>query len=162
MKKVKLIVIIFIAVLLLLSVAFQITVKAVNNNIASKVEEELLSIPLPEDTELADSLSGCGKLISKTNDPGMTYQAAILIKSELSLGKLSDYYFEYHTDYNSIGICKTTHSDARLDIVGSYEFENFKNTDGKYYVVTCTGERTDCVPELWNRILDLDIRAYGW
>ncbi len=160
-KKLILTAIILIAVILILSVAFQITVRKINNNIATKVEEELLSMPLPEGAELVDSLSDCGRLIGKTTPNGMVYQAAILVRSDLSLGKLSDYYFENNKDYE-ISIVETSDADANLDILGIHNFENFKETNDKYYVVTYTGDRTDYTSEFWGNVLDLDTRAYGW
>ena len=60
-----------------------ISISFINNNIAYKVEKELCETPLPEKTELIESISRAGKLTGNGN--GMQYFGAILIQSELSL-----------------------------------------------------------------------------
>ena len=78
---------VFIAVVLLL---FSVGIPIANNAIALGVENDLKSIPLPEKTELIESTSKAGKLIGNGN--GMQYFGAILIRSDLTLNELSDYY----------------------------------------------------------------------
>ena len=65
-----------------------ISISFINNNIAYKVEKELCETPLPEKTELIESISRAGKLTGNGN--GMQYFGAILIQSELSLKELDD------------------------------------------------------------------------
>lgn len=79
MKKLKLVGIL-VAVVLIGGV---ISISFINNNIAYKVEKELCETPLPEKTELIESISRAGKLTGNGN--GMQYFGAILIQSELSL-----------------------------------------------------------------------------
>ena len=63
-----------------------ISLPLINNHTAYKVEKALCEIPLPEETELIESLSLAGKLTGNGN--GMQYFGAILIRSELSLEEL--------------------------------------------------------------------------
>ncbi len=67
-----------------------ISIPLINNHTAYKVEKALCEIPLPEETELIESLSQAGKLTGNGN--GMQYFGAILIRSELSLEELDIYY----------------------------------------------------------------------
>ena len=86
MKKLKLVGILA-AVVLIGSV---ISIPLINNHTAYKVEKALCEIPLPEETELIESLSQAGKLTGNGN--GMQYFGAILIRSDLSLEELDAYY----------------------------------------------------------------------
>ena len=63
MKKLKLVGILA-AVVLIGSV---ISIPLINNHTAYKVEKELCEIPLPEETELIESLSQAGKLTGNGN-----------------------------------------------------------------------------------------------
>lgn len=92
MKKYVISVIIAAIVAVALLVGFIISIPLVNNGSAKDVEKSLTDIALPEDTELVESISKAGKLVGNGN--GMQYFGAILIKSELSLDELTDYYSE--------------------------------------------------------------------
>lgn len=92
MKKIKLVGILA-AVVLIGSV---ISIPLINNHTAYKMEKALCEIPLPEETELIESLSQAGKLTDNGN--GMQYFGAILIKSELSLEELETYYSDYRSN----------------------------------------------------------------
>ena len=92
MKKIKLVGILA-AVVLIGSV---ISIPLINNHTAYKMEKALCEIPLPEETELIESLSQAGKLTGNGN--GMQYFGAILIKSELSLEELETYYSDYRSN----------------------------------------------------------------
>ena len=73
-----------------------ISISFINNNIAYKVEKELCETPLPEKTELIESISRAGKLTGNGN--GMQYFGAILIRSDLSLEELDAYYSGYRSN----------------------------------------------------------------
>lgn len=92
MKKLKLVGILA-AVVLIGSV---ISIPLINNHTAYKVEKTLCEIPLPEETELIESLSQAGKLTGNGN--GMQYFGAILIRSDLSLEELDAYYSGYRSN----------------------------------------------------------------
>ena len=61
-----------------------------NDRAARNVEQQLVSITLPENTELVESVSKAGKLTGNGN--GMQYFGAMLIKSDLTPDELSDFY----------------------------------------------------------------------
>ena len=73
-----------------------ISLPLINNHTAYKVEKALCEIPLPEETELIESLSQAGELTGNGN--GMQYFGAILIRSELSLEELETYYSDYRSN----------------------------------------------------------------
>ena len=73
-----------------------ISIPLINNHTAYKVEKTLCEIPLPEETELIESLSQAGKLTGNGN--GMQYFGAILIRSDLSLEELDAYYSGYRSN----------------------------------------------------------------
>lgn len=79
---------VFIAVL-----AFFITAPVVNDYIARQTADELASLPLPNHTELVETVYKAGKLTGNGN--GMQYFGAILIKSDLSLEELKIYYTDF-------------------------------------------------------------------
>ena len=92
MKKLKIVGILAAAIL----IGGVISLPLINNHTACKVEKALCEIPLPEETELIESLSQAGKLTGNGN--GMQYFGAILIRSELSLEELETYYSDYRSN----------------------------------------------------------------
>ena len=92
MKKLKIVGILAAAIL----IGGVISIPLINNHAAYKVEKALCEIPLPEETELIESLSQAGKLTGNGN--GMQYFGAILIRSKLSLEELETYYSDYRSN----------------------------------------------------------------
>ena len=92
MKKLEIVRILAAAIL----IGGVISIPLINNHTAYKVEKALCEIPLPEETELIESLSQAGKLTGNGN--GMQYFGAILIRSELSLEELETYYSDYRSN----------------------------------------------------------------
>ena len=90
MKK-ALSIIVFTVVTIFLSVLIAIPI--VNDYMAKKTANKLVDLPLPNDTEIIESISKAGKLVGNGN--GMQYFGAILIKSGLSLDDLKEYYSEF-------------------------------------------------------------------
>ena len=94
-KIIKIILLIFAAavILLIASVPF------VNDHVARRTAKELSEIPLPEQTEHIEKISRAAKLVGNGN--GIQYLGAVLIKSELSLEELEEYYSDYHVTVRS-------------------------------------------------------------
>ncbi len=86
----KTIIISAVIVIALLLVGFVVSIPIMNDRSAKKVEKQLVEVPLPDNTEMIESLSKAGKLVGNGN--GMQYFGAILIKSEKTLDELSTYY----------------------------------------------------------------------
>ena len=128
MKKIKLVGILA-AVVLIGSV---ISIPLINNHTAYKVEKALCEIPLPEETELIESLSQAGKLTGNGN--GIQYFGAILIKSELSLEELETYYSDYRS--NEWECLVETQEGQSIEVI-DHETLQFseKIDDGGYYIV---------------------------
>ena len=84
-------IIVLTAVTIILSVLMITPI--INNNMAEKTADELVDLPLPNNTEFIESIYKAGKLVGNGN--GMQYFGAILIKSELSLDELKEYYLEF-------------------------------------------------------------------
>lgn len=140
---------IFLAVVLLF---FAVVVPVVNNAIALSVEKDLKKLPLPENTELVESISKAGKLIGNGN--GMQYFGAVLIKSELSQEELSLYYANYRQGLFDCLIEPQTEPEISV-ASRSLSFQH-KDYDGTYYIVYTWGDAPDWMQDL----LDTDLRGH--
>lgn len=109
----------------------------INDGISKKTANELADYPLPGDTELIESVAKAGKLVGCGN--GMQYFGAILIKSELSLGELSDYYNSFSENRRE---CTVEHQTANNIQVLEHAQLNFKtDIDGdNYFIVYAWGD----------------------
>ena len=141
MKKLKLVGML-VAVVLIGGV---ISISFINNNIAYKVEKELCETPLPEKTELIESISRAGKLTGNGN--GMQYFGAILIRSDLSLEELDAYYSDYRS--NEWEYLVETQEGQHIEVIdhGTLQFtEEIK--DSGYYIVYSWGSGNSPLEEL--------------
>lgn len=89
-KKIPMYVMLVIVILIL---AVPIVAPFVNNSMAKKTAKELAALPLPKDTEYVEYIYRAAKLIGNGN--GMQYFGAILLKSDLSLEELQNYYSNF-------------------------------------------------------------------
>ena len=122
-----------------------ISLPLINNHTAYKVEKALCEIPLPEETELIESLSQAGKLTGNGN--GMQYFGAILIRSELSLEELDAYYSDYRS--NEWEYLVETQEGKPIEVIdhGTLQFtEEIK--DSGYYIVYSWGSGDSLLQEL--------------
>ena len=143
MLKKFLIVIIFIVVI---SISlFVVVIPLTNNHYAKQVEKELRETPLPEKTEIIDSVSQTGKLVGNGN--GMQYFGAILLKSKLSLNNLEDYYSAYQKNEWSYVV-----EPQKTQIIEVVEHNRIsfseKVDDEGYYIVYSWGDGPDVLEEL--------------
>ena len=141
MKKLKLVGILAAVVL----IGGVISISFINNNIAYKVEKELCETPLPEKTELIESISRAGKLTGNGN--GMQYFGAILIRSDLSLEELDAYYSGYRSnEWECLVETQEGQSIEGIDH-GTLQFaEEIK--DRGYYIVYSWGSENSLLDEL--------------
>lgn len=141
MKKLKLVGIL-VAVVLIGGV---ISISFINNNIAYKVEKELCETPLPEKTELIESISRAGKLTGNGN--GMQYFGAILIRSDLSLEELDAYYSDYRS--NEWECLVETQEGQSIEVI-DHETLQFSEEikDSGYYIVYSWGSGDSLLQEL--------------
>ena len=122
-----------------------ISISFINNNIAYKVEKELCETPLPEKTELIESISRAGKLTGNGN--GMQYFGAILIQSELSLKELDDYYSDHRS--NEWEYLVEIQEGQSIDVI-DHETLNFGKeiNDAGYYIVYSWESENSLLKEL--------------
>ena len=122
-----------------------ISLPLINNHTAYKVEKALCEIPLPEETELIESLSQAGKLTGNGN--GMQYFGAILIQSELSLKELDDYYSDHRS--NEWEYLVEIQEGQSIDVIDN-ETLNFGKeiNDAGYYIVYSWGSGDSLLQEL--------------
>ena len=141
MKKLKLVGIL-VAVVLIGGV---ISISFINNNIAYKVEKELCETPLPEKTELIESISRAGKLTGNGN--GMQYFGAILIRSDLSLEELYAYYSGYTS--NEWECLVETQEGQSIEVI-DHETLQFSEEikDSGYYILYSWGSGNSLLEEL--------------
>ena len=141
MKKIKLVGILAVVVLIVGS----LSIPLINNHTADKVEKALCEIPLPEETELIESLSQAGKLTGNGN--GMQYFGEILIRSDLSLEELDAYYSDYRS--NEWECLVETQEGQHIEVIdhGTLQFsEEIK--DRGYYTLYSWGSGNSLLEEL--------------
>ena len=141
MKKLKLVGILATVVL----IGGVISIPLINNHTAYKVEKALCEIPLPEETELIESLSQAGKLTGNGN--GMQYFGAILIRSDLSLEELDAYYSGYRS--NEWECLVEIQEGQSIDVI-DHEILNFGKeiNDAGYYIVYSWESENSLLKEL--------------
>ena len=122
-----------------------ISISFINNNIAYKVEKELCETPLPEKTELIESISRAGKLTGNGN--GMQYFGAILIRSDLSLEELDAYYSGYRS--NEWECLVETQEGQSIEVI-DHETLQFSEEikDSGYYILYSWGSGNSLLEQL--------------
>ena len=141
MKKLKAVGILAVVVLIVGS----LSIPLINNHIAYKVEKALCEIPLPEETELIESLSQAGKLTGNGN--GMQYFGAILIRSELSLEELDAYYSGYRS--NEWECLVETQEGQSIEVIEHKALQFSEEIkDSGYYIVYSWGSGDSLLQEL--------------
>lgn len=143
MKKV-LVAIVLTVVIIFFSVL--IAAPIVNDNMAKKTANEFADLPLPNSTEFIEPIYKAGKLVGNGN--GMQYLGAILIKSELSLEELKEYYSGYaEKEWNCI---VENQIDTDVIIMGEHTGLTFKtDIEGdNYFIVYSSGDNNTIFHEL--------------
>lgn len=130
-------VIIVITLLIILFTLYMVS-PILNDNVAKKTADELLEIPFPDNTEFMESIYEAGKLDGCGN--GMQYFGAILIKSELSLDELKEYYAEFADNEWTCVVENQINSDIDKRIMD--ETLTFKTdiVGNNYYIVYSWGD----------------------
>ena len=141
MKKLKIVWILAAAIL----IGGVISLPLINNHTAYKVEKALCEIPLPEETELIESLSQAGKFTGNGN--GMQYFGAILIRSELSLEELDAYYSDYRR--NEWEYLVEIQKGQSIEVIDHGGLQFSKEIKGSgYYIVYSWGSGDSLLQEL--------------
>lgn len=140
-------------ILLILILVIGISVPLINDYTAVTVARELGEMDLPLQTELIETISSAGKLVGSGN--GMQYFGAILIKSELSIEELEDYYSQYRKNQWSYIVEEQNGSEIKAVEHRNLEFKELRDIDDldKYYIVYSWGESKFVLG-------DMDIRGH--
>lgn len=127
-------------VVLILLIGGIILIPFINDYYAYRTKAELCEIPLPDRTEIVDSVYKAGKLTGNGN--GMQYFGAILIKSELSLNELEDYYSDYREQEWT---CVVEHQEGKtVKGIENGEVLFSEEADGDdFYIVYSWGDGPD-------------------
>lgn len=141
--------VIFIIILILILTAALLSLftaaPIINDNMAEKTAKELAALPLPDDTEWIESVYKAGKLVGNGN--GMQYFGAILIKSDLSLEELKEYYLSFTENEwecvveNQLGVDIKIIEHAELTFKADVEGDD-------YYIVYSWGDNNTIFHEL--------------
>jgi len=148
-KFLKIIILICIITPLLLIVSIPV----VNNFIAWSIKKELKDTPLPANTEICETVSKAGKLTGNGN--GMQFLGAILIKTQLSLGELNEYYSQYRDSEWSYVVKPQDGAEITVIDRGDLSFSSMykvSDFDG-YYIIYSWGNSN-------YPLSDLDIRGH--
>ena len=121
--------------IILLVVIFAVSVPFINDFSAKNVENSLLEIALPENTQMVESVSKAGKLVGNGN--GMQYFGAMLIKSEQTLEELTAYYAD--VDAEIVVKAQTSQEIACLEHE-QLSFTAEITEEENYYIVYLFGE----------------------
>ena len=116
---------------------FILSIPIINDYCAYMVEKELCATPLPENTQLIDSVSKAGKLTGNGN--GMQYLGAILIQSELTMEQLDSYYLHYRENEWEYLVTVQTDRDLSFIELDHLRFSQEVTADG-YYIVYSWGK----------------------
>ena len=116
---------------------FIMSIPIVNDYCAYMVEKKLCAAPLPENTQLIDSVSKAGKLTGNGN--GMQYLGAILIQSELTMEQLDSYYLHYRENEWEYLVTVQTDRDLSFIELDPLRFSQEVTADG-YYIVYSWGK----------------------
>lgn len=126
-------------------VLFLISIPIVNDFTASNVAKQLKDIPLPEKTSYIESISKAGKLTGNGN--GMQYLGCILIRSDLTLEQLREYYAAFSE--NEWECIVEQQKDNEIPFV-DHSLMTFKTDIGGdgFYVVYSWGDGNEFFSEL--------------
>lgn len=143
MKKKNLIPIGVILLPFLILLALFIISPIANNISAQNVQQDLESLPLPEETVFCEGVSAAGKFVGNGN--GIQLFGGILIKSKLSIMELNDHYDAYRKTGQDIRVVQQTSAEIKVEDAYFGEPVYFKtlkeekDTAG-YYIVYVWGE----------------------
>ncbi len=150
-KKNKTVLIIILAVMIFV-VVFYVSVPVVNDLHAKRVADKLSSLPLPEDTRIAEKTSAAGKLWGNGN--GMQYMGAILIESGLTPEELEEFYSEGGIEYCRVS--RQTGKEITVTEHGKYSFNTEISSDD-FYIVYALGKHDSFIIQLFS---ELDLRGH--
>ena len=129
-----------------------------NDRIAASLEERLLRVPLPPETERIDSKSIAGRLPGSGNGNGMQYVGLLLVVSDLSGEELQAYYREQLG--NGAFVTVARQESQRPDDYGDWWFDVWTPDRPCYRIELLEESISGCEESLWEALLNLDLRGH--
>ena len=148
---------------ILVPVLFNVVIMRVNDGIAHSMEQEILSCPLPENTELLDSISIAAKVYGNGN--GMQYNSGILVRSELDESELREHYAKYAHGFKERFGMKPYLSVERMETpvifeYRDYSFDNWQPGGKNYRVFLIVETVAGCEETIGEALLNMDLRGH--
>jgi hypothetical protein len=123
--------------IILMILVFIIAIPIKNDLIAKKVADDLEKIPLPNNSCFIEKKSLAGKLCGNGN--GMQYFGAVLIKSDLSMEDIQDYYYSQSEDDLKYYI--ESQKDEIIRVIENQNASFESHIEGNdYYIVYAWGD----------------------
>lgn len=132
-------------IVLVVMIGLLIAIPASNNRVAKETAKIITDLPVPEKTEYVENISLAGKLVGNGN--GMQYFGAILIKSELPLEKLVNYYGGHSNQTFDFTVEKQMDKNIPIIEHGNLSFKTEIKSDN-YYIVYAWGNNSGLFDEL--------------
>ena len=154
---------VILCAVILVPVLFNAVIMLVNDGIAHSMEKEILACPLPENTELLDSISIAAKV--EGNGNGMQYNSGILVRSELDEEELANHYEKYVQGFKERFGMKPWLIVERQETPVIYDYRDYSfdnwQPGGNHYRVFLTIETiVGCEDTFGEALLNMDLREH--
>ncbi len=154
MKKVRFI----ILTIVLLMVAFFVTVHIANNHIAETLKQKLLDCSLPAETQLLESESFARKMSGNGN--GMQWYGIILVKSSQDETALYEWFNSMMNDDADESLMVFEQNSPEIFDAGNKTFKMYTGEEGCYQIRLVKESLVGYEQSFWESILNCDIRAH--
>ena len=141
MRNLKRIIGIMVGFIIFIILGTVISIPLVNDYIAKKTAKGIEKIELPVHTEYMETFWKAGKLIGNGN--GMQYLGGILIKSELSIDELQNYYSQYANEKWECIVEKQAGKSIQWIEHGTLSLDS--NVSGENYYIVYSWGRNDLI-----------------
>lgn len=132
------------SIILLLAFIIPFAIHFSNDYAAIKTAKQIADIPLPEQTEYMESVHLAGKLTGNGN--GMQYFGAILVKSDLTMDELAEYYQNFNNDSQEYSVDRQMEKEIQAIEHGTLSFKTDIQGDN-YYIVYSWGDNNNFASE---------------
>ena len=154
---------VILCAVILVPVLFNVVIMRVNDGIADSMEKEILACPLPEHTELLDSISIAAKVYGSGN--GMQYNSCILVRSELDEEELANHYEKYVQGFKERFGMKPWLIVEHMEtpVIFEYQdycFDNWQPGEENYRVFIYIGSTVGYEETLGEALLNMDLRGH--
>lgn len=129
----------------LMVIIFPLIIPGINDNIAYQTALDVKNIELPNETEYIEMFSAAGKLIGNGN--GMQYLGGILVKSELPIEDIREYYAQSTNDEREYFVNKQKGRQISFIEHGTVILNTDAGEDS-FYIVYTWGHSNSCLTEL--------------